>query len=226
MYSTRDYIFSYNKKVDLSNVPFKFGIDSSGNYGYKKAGADTVIPFKSQSDIDNAYNNGYTKGKAEYSSIFIPPDDSKVGNVGTITDGTYNKDWVIYTISGNTYQLFPMQNLGDHVMNPTDTNVGGYTASEMYGYVHNTVLPRLKQSGLNITSCDLVSQSVYNDICSKTGKTSNDIIHDGVFWMTDPYISTSTGFVYSRGAVDAETYERFTGASFSHGVRPLITVVK
>ena len=72
-----------NKKVDVDTVlsttsnnpianstvaaaiPFSFGIDSSGNYGYKKAGADTVIPFKSQVDIDNAYNNGYNKGKAD-----------------------------------------------------------------------------------------------------------------------------------------------------------------
>lgn len=31
----------------LANIPFPFGIDSSGNYGYKKAGADTVVPFSS-----------------------------------------------------------------------------------------------------------------------------------------------------------------------------------
>ena len=30
-----------------SKVPFGFGTDSSGNYGYKKTGADTVYPFKS-----------------------------------------------------------------------------------------------------------------------------------------------------------------------------------
>ena len=41
------------QKVDLSGyvtsdkVPFSFAIDESGNYGYKKEGADTVIPFKS-----------------------------------------------------------------------------------------------------------------------------------------------------------------------------------
>lgn len=27
-------------------MPFGFGVDANGNYGYKKAGADTVIPFK------------------------------------------------------------------------------------------------------------------------------------------------------------------------------------
>ena len=35
------------------DVPFRFGIDASGNYGYKKAGADTVTPFR---EIDSIYN--------------------------------------------------------------------------------------------------------------------------------------------------------------------------
>ena len=30
----------------MQDVPFSFGIDSNGNYGYIKAGADTVTPFK------------------------------------------------------------------------------------------------------------------------------------------------------------------------------------
>ena len=33
-------------KVDKINCPFKFGVDSNGNYGYYKDGADTVTPFK------------------------------------------------------------------------------------------------------------------------------------------------------------------------------------
>ena len=31
----------------LANIPFPFGIDVQGNYGYRKDGADTVTPFKS-----------------------------------------------------------------------------------------------------------------------------------------------------------------------------------
>ena len=34
------------EKVDKDTVPFSFGIDENGNYGYIKAGADTVTPFK------------------------------------------------------------------------------------------------------------------------------------------------------------------------------------
>lgn len=32
----------------------RFGIDANGNYGYKKAGADTVIPFKSLNLIETS----------------------------------------------------------------------------------------------------------------------------------------------------------------------------
>ena len=68
----------------LANGKIKFGIDSSGNYGYIKDGADTVIPFKSYdqgyaqgvTDADNrananstnyktGYNNGYNAGKSD-----------------------------------------------------------------------------------------------------------------------------------------------------------------
>ena len=33
---------------DGDDIPFKFGIDENGDYGYYKAGADTVTPFKSK----------------------------------------------------------------------------------------------------------------------------------------------------------------------------------
>ena len=113
-----------------------------------------------------------------------------------------------------------MQNLTTHVMNSANTNAGGYEASEMYTYIHNTVLPNLKKSGLNIVDCDLVSLSVYNDICSKTGKTSATIAGGENFWLTDPDSSDYFYRVTSAGRIND------TSASISIGVRPLITVVK
>ena len=32
-------------KINSNMGGIRFGIDANGNYGYKKAGADTVIPF-------------------------------------------------------------------------------------------------------------------------------------------------------------------------------------
>ena len=157
----------------------------------------------------------------KYSSIFTTSVD-KVGTIGTINDCTYNKQWVIYSISGNTYQLFPMNNLGSHIMNATATNAGGYPASDMYKFIHNTVLPNLKRSGLNITACDLVSQSVYNDIVLKTGITSATIAGGENFWLADPYPYYSYSF-YRVGSGGSVSY---TYANPSLGVRPLITIVK
>lgn len=36
-------------KTDKTDCPFRFGVDSNGNYGYYKVGADTVTPFKTVS---------------------------------------------------------------------------------------------------------------------------------------------------------------------------------
>lgn len=44
-------------------MPFSFGIDANGNYGYKKAGADTVIPFNDTSGataVASQITEGYT----------------------------------------------------------------------------------------------------------------------------------------------------------------------
>ena len=45
----------------VDEVPFKFGIDADGNYGYIKAGADSVIPFSKTSAIYlGSFNGGGT----------------------------------------------------------------------------------------------------------------------------------------------------------------------
>jgi len=46
-----------------NDVPFKFGIDDNGNYGYIKEGAATVIPFK---PVPNPVIFNYTGGIQTY----------------------------------------------------------------------------------------------------------------------------------------------------------------
>ena len=54
-----------------SNVPFKFGVDSSGNYGYIKAGADTVTPFLTRTGnaTESHVLSGYTFSNASSSGL-------------------------------------------------------------------------------------------------------------------------------------------------------------
>ena len=212
-----------NKKVDLSNYYTKADIDNKG-YLLTSTAESTYAKLSSIPNMSNYYTKTETDSKitnikTEYSSIFGAID--KVGDIGMITDGTYNVRWVIYSISGNTYQLFPMKNLTNHQMNSTATNRGGYASSEMYGFIHNTVLPNLKRSGLNITACDLVSKDVYNDICTKTGITNATVAGGEGFWLADPGPGNSDYFylVDSGGSIGG------SGVG-SYGVRPLITVVK
>ena len=51
--------FGYNNYSDI-HIPFSFGIDSNGNYGYKKIGADTVIPFSNSNSKLLMDETGYT----------------------------------------------------------------------------------------------------------------------------------------------------------------------
>ena len=161
--------------------------------------------------------------KTKYSSVFgISGDaDDNVGYIGTIVDDTYNTYWIICAISGNTYYLFPMRNLGSHRMNPTDTTEGGYYKSDMYTHIHNTVLPNLRKSGLNIIACDLVSKDLYHSIVSRTLMTSGTITDGEPFWLTDTASSIEFCNVCKDGSI-------FSGNTARHslGVRPLITVVK
>ena len=69
----------------LANGKIKFGIDSSGNYGYIKDGADTVIPFK-------RYEDGRTQGRND---VISSPN-----SYGLYTKAQYDANKVTYK-SGN-----------------------------------------------------------------------------------------------------------------------------
>ena len=57
-------VFGSDGKSLKEKLPFKFGIDENGNYGYIKVGADTVTPFKSGTSDYKQFISGY----AEYSN--------------------------------------------------------------------------------------------------------------------------------------------------------------
>ena len=54
-----------------NKIPFSFGVDANGNYGYIKDGADTVIPFKTNK-IPNIYTTECTWPASSYLSISVP----------------------------------------------------------------------------------------------------------------------------------------------------------
>ena len=90
-----------------SNVQMKFGVDSKGNYGYIKVGADTVTPFNSKNwkeitnkavEGTNTFNikemfpdehEAMSKGKF----IVSVDDNTDYMNGGGIPWGTYSDQW-------------------------------------------------------------------------------------------------------------------------------------
>lgn len=99
------------KKKQNNDLPFALGVDTDGNYGYIKDGADTVTPFK------GAYNKvifGFyyaSLNSGNWCIYVITVYDAKNNQFGTITAGygsigspTYSsnfiKDYATLTLLG------------------------------------------------------------------------------------------------------------------------------
>lgn len=84
-----DSWWSWRKKVD-ENVPFKFGVDADGNYGYYKAGADTLTPFKA--------NDVIARETDDYVVYRIPGMYISVGTSSMKFVGGTNENNVVYLL--------------------------------------------------------------------------------------------------------------------------------
>ena len=94
-----------------SNVPFKFGVDSSGNYGYIKAGADTVTPFLTRTGNATAAN--VLSGKTF-------SNDSSSGLTGTMPNIKSIDDAIssVYVVGGSSGDgIYARMNAGAHITN-------------------------------------------------------------------------------------------------------------
>lgn len=125
-------IASISAKVDevRADVPFKFGIDENGNYGYVKEGADSVTPFLNLKAMYIGAIYG-TDANPNISRIYENPDGSVTGVSGaggnltsTITfNKTMNIDVVgefigrgnvntrVVTVKRGTETLYQLQGL-------------------------------------------------------------------------------------------------------------------
>ena len=72
------------KEVNSSLGGMKFGIDSNGNYGYIKAGADTVIPFNSDFElIFGKANNSHGGGSASVTFEYTATENTTLNIIAT-----------------------------------------------------------------------------------------------------------------------------------------------
>ena len=91
-----------------AELPFNFGIDENGNYGYIKVGADSVTPFSKVSQVP-VYLTGiydrYVSGGKDTPAIYIVPGDSTTClAVYEITGGHKYVFFVVGT-NGNRFRV-------------------------------------------------------------------------------------------------------------------------
>lgn len=97
-----EYFATSNKFTALENtinnkIPFKFGIDADGNYGYIKDGADTVTPFSQYPElISSAYSatNSYTYTFTQnYEKVYVLVYEGDSDNNNDNTCSTSSTGW-------------------------------------------------------------------------------------------------------------------------------------
>lgn len=96
-YSYQKIIFTKHIKKQISNIPFKLGIDENGNYGYIKDGADSVTPFK-KGCIKSITSLGWFTGNTD---INVTKDKTYI--ITTYNNPTISGLSVIYNGTTETY---------------------------------------------------------------------------------------------------------------------------
>ncbi len=114
----------------------KFGVDANGNYGYIKAGADTVFPFKSGANIIKTLVHGQNQAQTYTftddcdSALVLTANVDDAGNHAPsvkVSSGTVSRDVFSYLQNSSRYLNFAIYKLSDIPKGGTITiTVGGY----------------------------------------------------------------------------------------------------
>lgn len=81
----------------VMHFPFEFGIDSNGNYGYKKVGADAVIPFLKSISPYKA------SSKQDFSGDFETNFEHSVGSIPVYIMNSIGLTYYFIFVRSNTY---------------------------------------------------------------------------------------------------------------------------
>lgn len=99
-----------------------FGTDSAGNWGYIKPGADTVTPFKTQAELDQAYQRGLVDG-ATSAATGGQSEQYALGYATGFNDATVAMTTGQYEI---THHIHSLTTIDATEVNRTATVTGGY----------------------------------------------------------------------------------------------------
>ena len=82
-------------------MPFAFGIDENGNYGYIKDGADSVTPFKKKVFLGTYNSTNKSIDMTSYKNYEKFTIDDFVFDIKSVTCAVYNGDYDLKTLTFN-----------------------------------------------------------------------------------------------------------------------------
>ena len=97
-----------------------FGVDADGNYGYIKAGADTVTPFRNGAMMIGTFSGGYPSAAAA---------TSKYTNLTTYSNSIITVDGVLPSMEADDYIAVVTGYYADHYSNWAGSTSNGTGAS-------------------------------------------------------------------------------------------------
>lgn len=116
--------------VSSDDVPFRFAVDSNGNYGYIKDGADTVTPFKTGGGTEGG-DTSIDMSDATITAGMIPEGEIGYGSKGRIEGNVpvYGNGTTLFTNNAKNYS----------------NGVSGGKIISSYGYLDTNKTAYLKQ---------------------------------------------------------------------------------
>lgn len=164
---SEDGKISVPKPVDL---PFNFGIDENGNYGYIKVGADSVTPFSNVSLVP-IYSTGITKRFVATTTSTNPESDPRIG----LSSETKNCLSVYEITKGNKYVFFVVGPNGNR-FRVAQSNENPLTVEVPDGVGYKMIAPAVKWvDDPSINDCIAIFEATGNYLVAGLSSQSQQI---------------------------------------------------
>lgn len=129
----------YSSDKINTDYPFKFGVDDNGNYGYYKAGADTVTPFKTSDGGSVTLINSVANSPNIETSYFYINSNNYSGAWLMLKDIKEKELYVTWRHGSYFQHKEPLINItGEYEVLRSDThNVRGMAIQSLFIRIHS-----------------------------------------------------------------------------------------
>ena len=212
-------------------MPFKFGVDSSGNYGYIKDGADTVTPFLTRDGnaTESQVLSGYTFSNASSSGL-----TGTMPNIKAIDDAIASN----YVENGSSGTgIYARMNTGAHVTKassgyaelfiPQSQIAGMFSATATAADITNgktAWVNGVKITGARPASASRLTGTVTMPSTLRSGQSySGNITFNPTFDIKPTVTYTKNVNSVNYGGEMGVTISNITRTGFSFNIYPTLT---